>query len=276
MGTGSGHHISLEGKKIIVVGATAGIGKEAALDFGTMGADVVFVGRSEVKMAEVLAAAGSGHGVLADISDPDQIEPMMAEAIDYLGGPVDLLLSSVGVSRLGRIKDAPADLWQECMATNVVGPALLTKAVIPHLRPGALVGHLSSEIVGRPYPGLVPYATSKAALEEVIRGARAEHPEFRFVCIRVGATGDTEFSRDFDQALAADLSGLWIERGVIPNNLMTAADLGQAIARICAIAIEYDDIDYHDVDLRGTGGPFYGTIDKLMEQMADVQAEGHR
>ena len=105
---------------------------------------------------------------------------------------------------------------------------------------------------------------------------RSEHPEFRFSCLRVGATGDTEFARDFDIELAGQLTATWIERGNIPTNMMTAQGLGRAIARICAIAVEFDDIDYQDLVLRGTGGPFYGTMDDMMAQLEAAQAEASR
>ena len=45
-----------------------------------------------------------------------------------------------------------------------------------------------------PYHGLIPYGSSKAALEEVVRGLRLEHPELRFGCIRVGQTMPTDFA----------------------------------------------------------------------------------
>ena len=276
MGSGTGHHVALEDKRVVVVGATAGIGKQAAIDMAAMGADVVFVGRSEAKLAEVLEEAGSGHGVIADIAEPDDCERLIAESVAALGGSIDLLLTVVGVSRLGLVKDAGADLWKQCLLTNVMGPALVTKAARPHLTPNAFVGYFSSESVGMPYPGLVPYGTSKAALEEMIRGVRSEHPEFRFSCLRVGATGDTEFARDFDIELAGQLTATWIERGNIPTNMMTAQGLGRAIARICAIAVEFDDIDYQDLVLRGTGGPFYGTMDDMMAQLEAAQAEASR
>jgi NAD(P)-dependent dehydrogenase (short-subunit alcohol dehydrogenase family) len=273
MGSGSGHHVSLEGKRVVVVGATAGIGRQAAIDMVSMGGDVVFVGRSEQKLAEALAEAGGGHGVIADIAEPADCDRLIAEAVAHLGGTIDLLLTVVGVSRLGLVKDAEPDLWKECLLTNVMGPALVTKAAIPHLSPNAFVGYFSSESVGMPYHGLVPYGASKAALEEMVRGVRAEHPEFRISCLRVGATVDTEFSRDFDAELAGELTAKWIERGNIPTNFMTAQGLGRAVARICALAVEFDEVDFQDLVLRGTGGPFYGSAEGLMANLGQSFGE---
>jgi len=79
MGSGTGHHVSLEGKRIVVVGATAGIGKQAAIDMVAMGGNVVFAGRSEAKLAEALSEAGGGHGVIADIAEPEDCERLIEE-----------------------------------------------------------------------------------------------------------------------------------------------------------------------------------------------------
>jgi NAD(P)-dependent dehydrogenase (short-subunit alcohol dehydrogenase family) len=267
------HQVSLEGKRVIVVGATAGIGKQAALDMVAMGGDVVFVGRSETKLAAALEEAGGGFGVIADIAKPEDCERLIDEAVGHLGGTIDLMLNVVGVSKLGLVKDATPELWRECLLTNVMGPALVTKAAIPHLTDNAFVGYFSSESVGLPYHGLVPYGSSKAALEEMVRGVRAEHPEFRFSCIRVGATGDTDFARDFDLDVTMSLHSLWVERGKIPQRLMAAQELGRAIARICALALQFSEIDYHDLVLRAPGGPFFGSVEELMAQMAEQMAE---
>ena len=270
------HSVTLAGKRIVVVGASAGIGKQVALDMAAMGGDVVVVGRSEEKTREVVSLAGSGHAVIADIAKPEDCSRLIQEAVAHLGSSIDLLLTVVGVSRLGLVKDASPDLWRDCLLTNVMGPALVVQAALPHLTPNAFVGFFSSESVGMPYPGLVPYGSSKAALEEMIRGVRAEHPEFRFSCIRVGATNGTEFARDFDETLAGELTTTWVQRGNIPTNFMDADALGQAIARICAIALEFEHIDYQDVVLRGTGGPFYGGIEALMANMAESKEAAHR
>jgi NAD(P)-dependent dehydrogenase (short-subunit alcohol dehydrogenase family) len=272
VGSGPGHHLSLEGKRILVVGATAGIGRQAAVDMVAMGGDVIFAGRSEAKLAEALEQAGGGRGVIADIAVPADCEGLIAEAFELLGGTIDLLLTVVGISKLGLVAEAEPEIWRECLLTNVMGPALVTKAAIPHLTPDAFVGYFSSETVGMPYPGLVPYGSSKAGLEEMIRGLRAEHPEFRFCCLRVGKTRDTDFSRDFDQELAGRLRETWVRRGNMPKQLMTARGLGRAIARICAVAVDVDEVDYQNLVLRSPGGSFYGSLDELMAQFAAAMA----
>ena len=272
MGSGTGHHVSLEGTRCVVVGATAGIGRQAAVDMVAMGGDVVFVGRSATKLADALEEAGGGFGVIADIAEPADCARLIDEAVAHLGGSIDLLLTVVGVSRLGLVAEAEPDLWRECLLTNVMGPALVTKAAIPHMSENAFLGYFSSESVGMPYHGLVPYSTSKAGLEEMIRGIRAEHPELRLSCLRVGrratptSAGTSTLSSRVDSARPGSSR-------VACRPAMTARGLGRTIARICALAIEFDEIDFQDLVLRAPGGPFFGTMDELIAQMMEAQAE---
>jgi NAD(P)-dependent dehydrogenase (short-subunit alcohol dehydrogenase family) len=257
--------LSLEGKKCLVVGASAGIGKATAIDLVRLGGDVVFVGRSQEKLDAAIAVAG-GRALSADISDPDKAVAMVDEAAKMLGG-LDVVLICVGVSRLGLVENAAPDLWKEVFETNVIGPAMVVKGAVKHLSAGGYLGMMSSESVGMAYPGLTPYASSKAALEEIVRGVRAEHPELRVSCVRVGATGDTEFARDFDPELAMELTQVWVKRGNIPAKNMTSEGLGGTIARFIATVMQFTDIDPYTIDLRGTGGPFYGDMEEFMAHM---------
>jgi NAD(P)-dependent dehydrogenase (short-subunit alcohol dehydrogenase family) len=260
--------LSLEGTRCLVVGASAGIGKATAQDLVRLGGDVVFVGRSQEKLDAAIAVAG-GRALAADISDPDAAVAMVDKAAEMLGG-LDVVLICVGVSRLGLVKDAAPEIWREVYETNVIGPAMVVKGAVRHLSPGGYLGLMSSESVGMAYPGLTPYASSKAALEEVVRGVRAEHPELRVSCVRVGATGDTEFARDFDPELAMEFTQVWVKRGNIPTNNMTSAGLGGTIARFIATIMQFTDIDPYTIDLRGTGGPFYGNMEELMEHFSSM------
>jgi NAD(P)-dependent dehydrogenase (short-subunit alcohol dehydrogenase family) len=136
----------------------------------------------------------------------------------------------------------------------------VVRHLLDRLRPDAVVAMLSSESVGRPYPGLVPYAASKAALEELIRGWRAEHPDLRFSRITVGATDGTDFPRDFDPAVAGSLFDTWVAAGVIPARVMDAVELGAMIAHALGRAVNVPGIDVQDIVLRPPGGPMVATV----------------
>ena len=86
-----------------------------------------------------------------------------------------------------------------------MGACLVTRAALPVLEPGGLAAFLSSDSVGRPRHGLVPYSASKAALDEAILGFRREHPGHRFLRITVGPTIGTEIASSYDPELAGKL-----------------------------------------------------------------------
>lgn len=261
MGTSAG--------RALVVGASAGIGRAAALRLGELGFEVAVVGRRQARLDEVVASIG-GHAIVADVSDPGQCRALVEEAVDVLGG-IDLVVHAASTSQLKLLADSGADYWTEVLHTNVVAPALVAAAAVPHLAAGAVLCLLSSESVGQPYPGIVPYVVSKAALEELARGIRAEHPEIRVCCLQVGATNDTEFGRDFDMELGAALFPRWIALGKLPAQFMNAAELGGAIADTMALAVRSPGLDLQTLVIRAPGGPMLAGLDGLLDQLAEQQ-----
>lgn len=244
----------LDGRRVIVVGASSGIGRETAAALTEMGATVGWCGRRQALLDEAIAeTGGAGVAIVADIADPDGCRAIGEAAASM--GAIDLVVIASGASGVTLLRDADNDWWDHLLRTNVIGPSQVVRHLLGHLATDAIVAMLSSESVGRPYPGLVPYAASKAALEEMIRGWRAEHPEVRFSRVTVGATLGTDFTRDFDPALAGALFTTWVSSGVIPARPMQADELGTSIARTLADAVTVPGIDVQDLVLRSPGGP---------------------
>ncbi len=253
---------TMEGRRLLVVGASSGIGRAVAVRAAAMGAAVAVVGRRKERLDELVEAMGRGVAVAADLRSPDDCASLVDRSVEALG-PIDALVFAASASSLALTADADADTWRTVLETNVMAPALVTSRLLPHLADGAFLGYLSSEIVGQPYHGLTHYACSKAALEELIRGLRVEHPEVRFCCIRVGATEGTDFARDFSMTLGATLYPEWIARAKLPARFLVADDLGAYIADEVARALAAPGIDVQDLTLRPPGGPHVGSIDTL-------------
>jgi NAD(P)-dependent dehydrogenase (short-subunit alcohol dehydrogenase family) len=265
---------SMLGKRALVVGASAGIGREVGLVLAALGAQVAFHGRRRDKLEEAVKRAGSGFAVVADLCDPEGCESLVAEAADRLGG-IDIIVHAASLSGLGLVRDTPASEWARVYAANVIGPAMVVRAALPRLSPHAVAAFLSSESVGAPYHGLVPYNSSKAALEEVVRGLRLEHPEHRFACIRVGQTTPTDFARDFSPELAGELLPKWIAIGRIPAQSMDVEEVGRAIAYSLAVAVTTPTVEFQDMVLRAPGGPFLGDASGMVEQVEATQKAVH-
>jgi NAD(P)-dependent dehydrogenase (short-subunit alcohol dehydrogenase family) len=254
------------GRRALVVGASSGIGREVALRFAALGADVAFHGRRRDRLEEAVTRSGGGHVVVADVSDPAQCDALVAEAVAELGG-LDALVFAASSSRLSLVQDTDAEEWARVFASNVIAPALVARATLPHLSPGGVCAFISSESVGAPYHGLIPYGASKAALEEVVRGLRIEHPAHRFACIRVGNTAPTEFGRDFSPELAGELMPKWVALGRIPAEAMDAEELGRAIADTVAITLASPSIELQDMVVRAPGGHFAGDVTSLVAEV---------
>ena len=255
--------LDLHGRNAIVVGASSGIGRVVASELSAMGAGVGWCARRPDLLADGIAAAGgTGVALPGDISTEDGCRAIAEATVSSLGS-IDLVVIASGVSAVTMLRDADAACWDRILRTNVVGPALLIRHLLGHFVDDAIVAMLSSESVGNPYPGLVPYTTSKAALEELLRGWRTEHPELRFARVTVGATDGTDFSRDFDPQLFGELFDQWMERGVIPERVMQASDVGRSIAHTLGHAVLVPDVDVQDMVLRSPGGPMTARPDRV-------------
>jgi NAD(P)-dependent dehydrogenase (short-subunit alcohol dehydrogenase family) len=254
--TRGGHvTIDLSGRCAIVVGASSGIGRVVAAELSAMGARVGWCARrGDLVAAGIAESDGAGMALVADIATETGCQSL-AEMVDQQIGQIDLVVICSGASGIRMLRDADADYWQHILRTNVMGPSLVIRHLFPHLEPNAVVAILSSEIVGRPYPGIVPYSASKAALEEVVRGWRIEHPEMRFARVGVGTTNGTDFIRDFDRELVGSLYGTWLAMGIIPSRTMEARDVGVSIARTFGQAVLTPGVDVQDLVLRSPGPP---------------------
>lgn len=252
----------LDGRRLLVIGASAGIGRAIAVEALAQGGEVAAVGRRHDRLLEIVD--DKERAIVADVANPEDCERLVWEAVQTLGS-IDLLVFAAASSPLVRLRDADVTTWREVLATNLVAPALVTASALPHLPSDGIIAFLSSESVGWPFPGLVPYTASKAGLEELVRGLRLEEPDLRFACIKVGST-ETEFARRFDPELAAAIFPTWTALGRLPAQLMRPEELGAAILRTLAVALAHRGVDCQDVTFRAPGGP------QGLQRLADLES----
>ncbi|WP_299577247.1 SDR family oxidoreductase [uncultured Williamsia sp.] len=245
---------SLRGKRVLVVGASSGIGRAFAIQAGKEGAQVVLVARRKEKLDDAIAEAGTGTPVAADIADPAGAAAV-AEAARTTLGEVDLLFCSVGVAPLKMFADTDSDDWESVMRTNVVGVHQLIRHALPVLAEGAIVGALSSESVGQQRAALGAYAASKAALMSSFDAWRTEHPGLRFCTIAVGSTIPTEFADAFDPELLGSVLEDWIWRGLVQETLMTPDAVADAIAGMLAGIIDHPDVGLDHAVIKPPSAP---------------------
>lgn len=215
----NGMAAELQGRKVLVVGASSGIGRELGTLAAEAGATVAFAARRGPLVQEAARLSGEGCvGLTCDVRDPASCAAVVDQAVQSLGGLSDLVYASA-VDRLVRLAQADAADWAQTYQTNVVGAALVCQAALEHLeRSRGRAVFVSASSVGRPLPGMGVYASSKAALEEMVRGWRAEHPELAFVTVRVGSALGTGVTDSWDPALLGELAPQWSSLGYVHDN----------------------------------------------------------
>jgi 3-hydroxybutyrate dehydrogenase len=131
--------MSLRGKVALVTGSTSGIGLGVARALATQGADIMLNGFGKPDEIEALRAEmAASHGVKvsyngADISKPDQIDAMVAQAVKTLGA-VDILVNNAGIQFTANVEDFPNERWDQIIAINMSGVFHGMKAVIPGMK----------------------------------------------------------------------------------------------------------------------------------------------
>jgi short-subunit dehydrogenase len=167
--------VDLSGKRVLLTGASRGIGSEVAPRLAAAGAHVALVARSAADLDRL--AAGLPHATThpCDLGDPAQVDGLV-ERVEADGGPIDVLVNNAGIAGDGSIVGADADAVRPVFEVNLLAPAELCRQVLPGMvsrRRGQIVNISSLAGVGA-FPGMAPYAASKAGLSHLTAGLRAD------------------------------------------------------------------------------------------------------
>jgi NAD(P)-dependent dehydrogenase (short-subunit alcohol dehydrogenase family) len=239
----------LQGRRVLVVGASAGIGRWTAVRCSQLGAQIVVAARRADQLAETCAMAGGGHLVTIDVRDAPQCTRLVDEAATMLGG-LDAVLYTVGWSPLKELRAMTANDWRAVFEINTIAPQLITAAAIPHLSADGVVAFMSSDSASAPRHSLAAYAASKAALDTSLEGWRTEVlGGVRFVKITVGPTIPTDLGRDFDRTTLGRVYGHWSRQGM-KAGYMDVTDVGNAIGDMLAVGFDHPAICNDELVLR--------------------------
>ncbi len=220
--------------RVVVVGASSGLGRCVAVGLAERGATVALMARRRDRLTAAAKEAGPrALPITCDVTDEAGCRAAIAEAADGLGG-IDGLVYATGIGPLGRLAELDVGSWRGVFDTNVIGASLVTAAALPHLSASSgNAAYLSSISASTtpPWPGLGAYAVSKAALDKLVEAWRAEHPQVGFTRVTVGdcAGGDgdsmTEFTSGWDQELAGEMASIWMARQLIAGALLDVDEL---------------------------------------------------
>ncbi len=215
--------------RVVVVGASSGLGRCIGVGLAQRGAEVALLARRRDRLEGAVTEAGAGAvAIECDVTVAASCQAAVEEAAGKLGG-IDGVVYTPAIGPLMRIADTDADTWRRVFDTNVIGATSITTAALPHLRAASGTAVYLSSVsasVTPPWPGLGAYAVSKAALDKLVEAWRAEHPDVGFTRIVVGdcagGEGDamTEFANGWDGELATELMPIWFARGYLAGALM--------------------------------------------------------
>jgi NAD(P)-dependent dehydrogenase (short-subunit alcohol dehydrogenase family) len=167
----------LAGLRVGITGGTSGLGLALVRELLGRSAQVAFVARRRDRVEQVMREQPGAHGIVGDVSRKDDVHPIAIQMIAALRG-LDVLInnaSELGPVSLIPLADTDCEDFEQALATNVLGPFRLTKAMLGSLASsaregrGAVVVNISSDAAVNPYPQWGAYGASKAALRHLTR-----------------------------------------------------------------------------------------------------------
>ena len=165
----------LKGLKAVITGGDSGIGRAVAIAYAREGADVLISYLSEKEDAEEVKALIEEEGrkavlISGDIQDPDHCRTVIEKAVDELGG-IDILVNNAAHQATFKdIGDISDEEWELTFKVNIHAMFYLTKAAVPHMKPGSAIVNTASVNSDMPNPILLAYATTKGAIQNFTGG----------------------------------------------------------------------------------------------------------
>jgi short-subunit dehydrogenase len=161
--------LDLRGARVLLTGASSGIGAALALRLAEQGARLVLASRNRAQLEDVAGQVcqrgGEAVVVPADVADPAQRAQLIETTVAALGG-LDILINNAGVGAMGWFAEASEERLRRIFEVNFFAAVELTRLALPHLCRGRqrLLVNVSSVVGRRGIPGAAEYAASKFAL----------------------------------------------------------------------------------------------------------------
>jgi short-subunit dehydrogenase len=221
--------ISLKDARILLTGASSGIGRALALELARHGAKLALVSRQKPVLDDLARLieeqGGTAVVVPADVTNAEQRQLLVAAAVESLGG-LDILINNAGVGARGWFTESSPETLRPIMEVNFFAAAELTRLAIPHLKKGRdpMLVNVSSAVGRRGLPGCAEYCASKFALTGWSESLRGElvNDNIHVMIVSPGA-----IQTGFRDNLLADRG----DYGAMARQDMTAERCAQIIVR---------------------------------------------
>lgn len=193
---------NLAGLRILVTGASQGIGRALVMEAARRGCRVLAAARSQPLLAElseeVRRAGGTIEPVVADVTRPEDRQAMADAAVRHFGG-LDVLINNAGIGATGHFMDSDPEVLRRIFETNFFGLVETTRVCLPLLKQGVTpaIVNISSVVGRRALPARSLYSASKFAVGGFSEAIRAELAKdgIDVIVIHPGLTR-TNFSRN--------------------------------------------------------------------------------
>ncbi len=237
----------LQGRNVLITGASSGIGQAIAVRFAREGANVAINYRSGAeqaectrKMARQARTNGGGKELLvrADVSDEAQVKAMFAKVIEEFGS-LDVLINNAGIQKPAASHEIDIQDFDRVLAVNLRGPFLCSREAIRHFLPRGTGVILNNSSVHEtiPKPKYLPYSISKGGMENLTKSLALEYAGDG---IRVNSVGPG--------AVVTPINKAWIDnpkaRGEVESHIpMSRPAAADEIASVFAF-LASDDASY--------------------------------
>ena len=162
---------SLDGARVLLVGASGGIGRPLAAALAGRGTHLALAARDRSRLDDL--GVGEHRTFAFDLGDAAAAQPLVVAAAEALGG-LDGVICCAGAVAFGPLDEIPSDVLHEIVAVDLVGPLMLARAAIPVLLRGGFILNVSGVIAELPTAGLVTYSAAKAGISAGFRALARE------------------------------------------------------------------------------------------------------
>jgi NAD(P)-dependent dehydrogenase (short-subunit alcohol dehydrogenase family) len=218
--------------RVAITGGTSGLGLSLVRELLDRGAKLAFVARSRDRVESVVQEVPAAHGIVGDLSRKEDIHPITMQILGALGG-LDVLInnaSDLGPIPLQLLADTECEDLERTLATNLLGPFRLTKAMLGSLAAsaregcGAVVVNVSSDAAVNAYQRWGAYGASKAALLHL---SRIWDEELRSEAVRVLSIDPGDMDTPLHAAAVPDA-----DRSTLKRPETAARELADTVAAV--------------------------------------------
>lgn len=241
---------NIQGKVVVITGASSGMGEAAARHLARDGATVVLgarrTGRLEALVADITARGGKALAVRTDVTRLDDVKSLVEAAVQTFGR-IDVLINNAGIMPLSAIESLKVDEWSRMIDVNIKGVLHGIAAALPHMKAqkfGQII--TTSSVAGHlVFPASAVYSGTKFAVRAICEGLRQEVKPYniRSTILCPGAVKTELLDHISDEAVKSANSDYVSQVGI-------SAD---SFARMAAFAISQpEDVDVNEIIFRPT------------------------